>query len=61
VLKISSSDDKPENRFQVGIEHLTNQTPNSITLYHSAEYPSHLLLPLTRGNIGGTYGFGGDM
>ena len=61
VLKISSSDDKPEDLFHVGMEHLVSQTSNTVTLYHSAEYPSHLLLPVTRGNIVGTYASGGDI
>jgi len=61
VLKISSSDDEPENLFQVGHEHLLSQTPNTIKVYHNAEYPSHLLLPITRGNIVGTYVSGGDI
>ena len=61
VLKISSSDDEPENLFQVGHEHLLSQTPNTITVYHNAEYPSYLLLPITRGNIVGTYVSGGDI
>ena len=50
MLKISSADDEPENLFQVGHEHLLSQTPNTITIYHNAEYPSHLLLPITHGN-----------
>ncbi len=61
VLKISSGDDEPENLYQVGQEHLLNQTPNTLTVYHNAEYPSHLLLPITRGNIVGTYVSGGDI
>jgi predicted acyl esterase len=61
VLKISSADDDPENLFQVGMYHLCSQTPNTITVYHNAQYPSHLLLPITRGNIIGTYVSGGDI
>jgi predicted acyl esterase len=61
VLKISSADDDPENLFQVGMYHLCSQTPNTITIYHNARYPSHLLLPITRGNIIGTYVSGGDI
>lgn len=61
VLKISSADDDPENLFQVGMYHLCSQTPNTITIYHNAQYPSHLLLPITRGNIVGTYVSGGDI
>ncbi len=61
VLKISSADDEPEDIHQAGFEHLCRQTPNTITVYHSARYPSHLLLPITRGNIVGTYVSGGDI
>jgi uncharacterized protein len=61
VLKISSADDDPENLFQVGMYHLCSQTPNTITVYHNAQYPSHLLLPITRGNIIGTYVSGGEI
>jgi uncharacterized protein len=61
VLKISSADDDPENLFQVGMYHLCSQFSNTITIYHNAKYPSHLLLPITRGNIVGTYVSGGDI
>ena len=61
VLKISSADDEPENLFQMGMYHLCSQTSNTITVYHNAQYPSHLLLPITRGNIVGTYASGGDI
>jgi predicted acyl esterase len=61
VLKITSADDDPENLFQVGMYHLCSQTPNTITVYHNARHPSHLLLPITRGNIIGTYVSGGDI
>jgi hypothetical protein len=61
VLKISSADDTPDDLTQVKMNHLYNQTSNTITVYHNAEYPSHLLLPITRGNIIGTYVSGGDI
>jgi uncharacterized protein len=61
ALKISSADDDPENLFQVGQYHLCSQTPNTITVYHDARHPSHLLLPITKGNIIGTYVSGGDI
>jgi predicted acyl esterase len=61
VLKISSADDAPENLGEVKMFHLLSQTPNTITVYHNAQYPSHLLLPITRGNIVGTYVSGGDI
>jgi predicted acyl esterase len=61
VLKISSADDEPDDLTQVRMYHLTSQTSNTITVYHNAQYPSHLLLPITRGNIIGTYVSGGDI
>jgi predicted acyl esterase len=61
ALKISSSDDRPQSLYEVGIEHLLSQTPTTITIYHSAEHPSHLLLPITKGNIVGSYVSGGDI
>jgi len=45
----------------VKMTHVLSQTPNTITVYHSAEHPSHILLPITRGNIIGTYVSGGDI
>ena len=61
MLKISSADDVPEDLYQVGHEHLCSQTPNTITVYHNARYPSHIMLPITAGNIVGTYVSGGDI
>lgn len=61
VLKISSADDEPENVQEVRMYHLSSPVANTITVYHSAEYPSHLLLPITKGNIVGTYVSGGDI
>ena len=61
VLKISSVDDVPEDLTQVKMNHLCSQTPNTITIFHNAQYPSHLLIPITRGNIIGTYMSGGDI
>ena len=61
LLKVSSADDPPVNLYDMGHDHLCSQTPNTITVYHDARYPSHLLLPITRGNIVGTYVSGGDI
>jgi uncharacterized protein len=60
-LKISSADDVAENLYQVGHEHLCSQTPNTITVYHDAEHPSYLVLPITKGNVVGTFSSGGDI
>jgi uncharacterized protein len=61
MLKISSADDPPTDLYQVGHEHLVSQANNTVTIYHSAQYPSHLLMPITRGNVVGTYVSGGDI
>jgi predicted acyl esterase len=61
AFKISSADDNPEDLYQVGHEHLCSQTPNTVTIFHSAEYPSNVMLPITRGNVIGTYMSGGDI
>ena len=61
MLKISSSDDPPDNLYQVGHEHLVSQSSNTVTIYHNARYPSHLLMPITKGNFVGTYVSGGDI
>jgi predicted acyl esterase len=61
ALKISSADDEPENLFQVGMYHLRVQNQGTVTVFHDAERPSHLLLPITRGNVIGTYVSGGDI
>jgi hypothetical protein len=61
ALKISGADDVPEDLTQVKMNHLCSQASNTITVYHDARYPSHLLLPITRGNIIGTYVSGGNI
>ena len=32
-----------------------------VTIHHSSEYPSHLLLPITGGNLIGTFMSGGKL
>jgi len=59
-LKISCCDDPPTNSFEViGTGHIRRQTPSRVTVYHNADHPSHLLLPITSGNVMGTYISGG--
>ena len=41
--------------------HLSRQTPSIVTIYQDADYPSCLLLPITSGNIVGTFLSGGDI
>lgn len=41
--------------------HLWRETTATITVHHSDDYPSHLLVPITKGNIVGTFMSGGAM
>jgi predicted acyl esterase len=62
-LKISGDiDEAPKTGAEALHEgHLSSQLSNRVTIYHDADHPSHLLLPITRGNIVGTYLSGGDI
>ncbi|HLC40922.1 MAG TPA: CocE/NonD family hydrolase C-terminal non-catalytic domain-containing protein, partial [Methylomirabilota bacterium] len=60
-LRISCSDDKASHSLEgVGIGHIRRQLASRVTVYHNEEFPSHLLLPITDGNIIGTYISGGE-
>jgi len=55
-------DEKPTNFLQaIGMGHLWRQSASRVTVYHNSEYPSHLLLPVTKGNLIGTYMSGGEL
>lgn len=59
-LKISCSDDQPQNPLEmIASGSLTRQSPSRLRVYHDAEHPSELLLPITRGNIIETFISGG--
>ena len=62
-VRIKSVDDeKPTNFLQaIGMGHLWRQSASRVTVYHNSEFPSHLLLPVTRGNRIGTYMSGGKL
>ena len=62
-LKISGADDEAATTTIefLFLRHLWSQTPNVVTIYHDADRPSYLLLPITRGNIIGTYLSRGDI
>ena len=63
-LRISSVDVMEEvgtTLDALAMGHLWRQTPSWITVHHNADYPSHLLLPVTRGNFIGTYLSGGQI
>ena len=59
-LKIACCDDQPENSLEaIAAGHIRRQSGSRITVYHNDECPSHLLLPVTSGNIIGTFVSGG--
>ncbi|MFZ7103483.1 MAG: CocE/NonD family hydrolase [Peptococcaceae bacterium] len=62
-LKISCVDDEsPANPLDMMAQgHLWRQSPSWVTVFHNSEYPSHLLLPITKGNVIGTYISGGSV
>ena len=62
-LRIKGADnEKPDNRLQqVGRGCLWRQSPWRMTVFHDESHPSRVLLPITRGNIVGTFLSGGDL
>lgn len=51
-LKISCTDDVPKNALEAqGGGNLRRQSPFRVTIYHNEDYPFHLLLPITKGNV----------
>jgi predicted acyl esterase len=62
-IKIKSADDEiPRNSLEAAATgHLIRRTGSHVTIYHDADHPSHLLLPITRGNRIGTYISGGQL
>ena len=62
-IKIKSADDDVASNFleQVGVGHVSRRTASHVTVHHNADYPSHLLLPITKGNLIGTYVSGGKL
>jgi predicted acyl esterase len=61
AIKIRCCDDEKPTCFPdlVGAGHLWRQVGSRITIHHNEDHPSHLLLPVTKGNIIGTYMSGG--
>jgi len=62
-IKIKSADDDvPQNYLElVGIGHISSASYSQVTVHHSADHPSHLLLPITKGNRIGTFISGGKL
>ena len=61
-LKISCVDDPPKSSLQlIGAGSLSRTSVSRITVFHNEDYPSYLLLPITKGNILNTYFSGGTL
>ena len=62
-LKIKCADDeKPTNISEVSSSgHLIRRTAAHVTVHHNHDCPSHLLLPITKGNVVGTFISGGKL
>ena len=59
-IKAADKDDRPADFLDNhGLGHLWRDTPAEITVYHNNQYPSHLLVPITKGNRIGTFMSGG--
>lgn len=63
ALRIKAADDEPaENSLQAPARnHLRRPRPARLTIHHDETHPSHLDLPITRGNLIGTFFSGGDI
>jgi uncharacterized protein len=62
-IRIKSADDEvAQNSLEeAGIGHVWRRSGSHVTVHQNAEYPSHLLLPITKGNRIGTYISGGKL
>ncbi len=60
-LRIACTDDEPAHSLEaIASGHLRRQRPARVTVYHDADHPSCLLVPITSGNLIGTYIAGGE-
>jgi hypothetical protein len=60
LLKISCTDEVPKDSIEaLSGGHLKRQSSSRITVFHDADRPSHVLLPITMGNLMGTFLSGG--
>jgi predicted acyl esterase len=59
-LKIACCDDQPSNSLEsIAGGHIRRQSGSRVTVFHNEDHPSHLVLPITAGNVIGTYISGG--
>jgi len=63
ALRLKAADDEPPltSLQAIARNHLRRPRQARITLHHDEDHPSHLDLPITRGNIIGTFFSGGDI
>jgi hypothetical protein len=63
AIRIKGADDEPAlNSLQaLARNHIRRPRPARITIHHDESHPSHFDLPITRGNIIGTFFSGGDI
>jgi hypothetical protein len=55
-------DEEPKNSLEIfNTGHLWRDHPAMVTIYHNVDYPSSLILPVTKGNILGTFLSGGEI
>jgi uncharacterized protein len=61
AIRISGHDGEPpaHHLHGIGSSHVARQSSSRIAIYHDTDHPSHLLLPVTRGNRIGTFICGG--
>lgn len=60
-VKIAGADDPGKNSLEnIAAGHIRRRVASRVTVYHNTEYPSELLVPVTSGNILGTYLSGGQ-
>lgn len=62
-VRIKCTDDEKPNNFleAVGTGHIWRQAGSRVSIHHNADYPSHLLLPITKGNVLETFISGGKL
>lgn len=61
-IKCADKDDKPRDFPDMhGLGHLYREKTATVTVWHNDQYPSHLLVPITKGNRLGTFISGGVM
>lgn len=59
-LKIAGADDPGTNSLEsIAAGHIRRRVPSRVTVFHNDEFPSELLVPVTSGNLLGTYISGG--